>query len=115
MKTKTILLTLSALMFLITGTSHAQAEQPAQKHRLGIGLGYNFNSVMGDSIRPAEISLRFQINDKHTLQAYVPIGFNRLSTQDGTNDVKKQTLWDVGIGYDYTFYTSTHLIFFCRI
>lgn len=107
---------LTLLFFiLLPYIGYAQTEQPVKQHMFGVGLGYNLNSVMGDSIRPMELSLRYRLNNKHTFEVYTPIFFNKVHTKDGTNDVKKQTLLGVGIGYDYTFYTHSYLNFFAGI
>lgn len=105
-------ITLSLLLF-ISFMGYAQTEQPSQKHKFGVGLGYNINSVMDDSIRPVEISLRYRINDKHTLQLYVPFlkqnhsfrsevpSFHLVQT---VLDTQKNAL-GIGIGYDYRVYS----------
>lgn len=93
----------------------AQNEQSAKQNKFGVGLGYNFNPVMGDSIRPIELAFRYRMGNKHTFELYTPLYFNKVNTKDGTNDVKKQTLYGIGFGYDYTFYTHSNLNFFAGI
>lgn len=102
------------LCFFISFMGYAQTEQPSKQHKFGVGLGYNFNSVIGDSIRPVELSLRYRVNDKHTLHLYAPLSFKKTSIHNA-DDTRKQTLYGIGIGYDYTFYTYSHLDFFAGL
>ncbi len=119
MKKKTVLLTLISLVFLKGGVIYAQTEQPAKQHKFGVGLGYNFNSIMGDTIRPMELSLRYRINNKHTLQLYTPIlrknqtfraqvpSFHSI----GTVLKSKRNALGIGIGYDYVVYSYSSVDF----
>jgi len=100
------------LIFPVLG--FAQTNQPSGLKKIGVGIGYNFNSVMSDSIRPIEFSLRYRINDRHTLQLYAPLSYKRSSIRKA-DDTRKETLWGVGLGYDYTFYTYSHLNFFAGL
>lgn len=91
------------LIFPVLG--FAQTNQSSDLKKIGVGIGYNFNSVMGDSIRPIELSLRYHINDRHTLRIYAPIRLKRYKQQaievpfkDGKST---QHLFGVGLMYDY--------------
>lgn len=59
----------------------AQTEYSSGFRKIGVGIGYNSNSVIGDSIRPLELSLRYRINDKHTFRVYTPIRLKRYKQQ----------------------------------
>lgn len=82
----------------------AQTNQPSDLKKIGIGIGYNFNSVMSDSIRPVELSLHYRINDKHALKIYTPIGVSKRTIDDSIENTHKKKLFGVGLGYDYTLY-----------
>ena len=98
----------------------AQNDEPTKQHKFGVGLGYNFNSVMGDTIRPLEVSLRYKLNDKHTFQLYVPFlkssssfetewsSFHFIQT---SKEIKKKAI-GVGISYDYTPISISFIDFF---
>ncbi|MGI6047207.1 MAG: hypothetical protein ACOYEG_04270 [Petrimonas sp.] len=119
MKKKTVLLTLISLVFLKGGVIYAQTEQPAKQHKFGVGLGYNFNSIMGDTIRPMELSLRYRINNKHTLQLYIPVlRRNQAFRSEAASYHLVQTVLDtkkrafgIGIEYDYTIYSCSFIDF----
>ena len=95
----------------------AQNDEPTKQHKFGVGLGYNFNSVMDDTIRPLEVSLRYKLNDKHTFQLYVPFLKSSISLRSEwpsfhyiqtVFEVKKKAI-GVGISYDYV---PVSLLFF---
>ena len=94
--------------------AYSQTEKTGEYRKFGIGMGYRFNSVMGDSLRPVEISLRYRINDRHTLQLYAPVSYKKTSIRHA-DDIWKQTLWGVGLGYDYIYCTYSHMAFFAGI
>lgn len=81
---KNILFILLFLPFL----SYAQKGESDGFRKFGVGVGYSFNSVMDDSIRPIEFSLRYRINNKHTLQVYMPIRLKQSSIFN-VNDKRK--------------------------
>src|SRR5690554_5624425 len=107
---RTTTLTLLLLVFL-PYTGFAQASSSTDFKKFGIGLGYSFPSFMSDSIRPIELSFRYRINDKHTLQLYAPLSYKKASIRN-LDDTRKETLWGLGLGYDYTFYSYDYLSFF---
>lgn len=85
----------------------AQNDKPTKQHKFGVGLGYNFNSVMGDTIRPFEVSLRYKLNDKHTFQLYVPIRMKENENYTYSklkNAAFSENLWGLGIKYDHSFF-----------
>lgn len=98
-------------LLLLPCAGFAQANSSADFKKFGVGIGYSSNSVIGDSIRPLELSLRYRINDRHILQLYAPLSYKRSSIRD-VDDTRKETLWGLGLGYDYTFYSHDHLDFF---
>ena len=101
-------------LVLLSFTGFAQTNQPSDLKKIGVGIGYNSNSVIGDSVRPLELSLRYRINDRHTLQLYTPLSYKRSSIRN-VDDTRKETLWGLGLGYDYTFYTCSSLNFFAGL
>lgn len=112
---KTILILLLALPLI----GFAQNDTPAKQHRFGVGVGYNFNSVMGDTVRPVELSLRYRIDDKHTFQLYAPFLTQNHSFRSEVSsyhlvqtvlDTKKRA-FGIGIGYDYAIYSYSFVDF----
>ena len=120
MKTKMIL-----LIWLVS-ISFIGFSQDLRK--IGIGFGYHTTSIVGDSVRPFELSLRYRINNKHTLQVYAPLWLKKDNQKiehwaDFTKDEHKKmykqiythSLWGIGLGYDYTFYSYSQFNFFTGI
>lgn len=96
----------------------AQTEYSSGFRKIGVGIGYNSNSVIGDSIRPLELSLRYRINDKHTFRVYTPIRLKRYKQQGievsyveaPFKDSKStQHLFGVGLMYDYAIHLKNDL------
>src|SRR5690554_939689 len=103
------------LFLLITPVlGFGQDDAPNTFRKFGVGIGYHSNSVIGDSIRPLELSLRYRINDRHTLQLYTPLSYKRKSIRY-MDDVRKYTLWGIGLGYDYRIYAYSYLNFFAGL
>ena len=87
--------------------------------RIGIGIGYYSSSIVGDSVHPFELSVRYRINSKHTVQLYTPLwirrekgllrgpkeNFVKQEHHDMYNETWTHSLWGIGVGYDYTFYS----------
>lgn len=123
MKTKMIL-----FIVLILPFNYGQAQEENFR-KFGIGVGYHTSSIVGDSVKPFEVSLRYRIDNKHTLQVYAPLWLKRdkLLRSDPKPDYMKQEhydidnftwkhqLWGVGIGYDYAFYSYSALDFFAGL
>lgn len=107
---KTTLLFLLIIPFI----GFAQVDHPTKFKKFGVGIGYNFHSVMNDSIRPFELSLHYRINDKHKLHLFAPVGYQKTDIRD-VDDTRKKTLWGVGVGYGYSFYKHSFLTFFVGI
>lgn len=86
----------------------------------GVGLGSNVLSVVGNDVKPVEISMRVRINGKHTLQLYMPYfketdSFNskdnpEVSTIHSSLETKR-SLYGVGLDYDYALHTYSSLDF----
>lgn len=102
------------LFLLIPFIGTAQNEYSVRTHKLGIGIGYSGKSVINDSIRPVELSFRYRMNDRHTFQLYAPLSYKRRSIR-GADDTRRETLWGVGAGYDYTFFTYDKFGFFAGL
>lgn len=97
------------LIFPFLGFS--QTYQPETFKRFGVGIGYSSQSVMSDSIRPVEFSLRYRINDRHTLQLYAPVAMSKRTIDDAIVNTQKKKLFGIGLGYDYTVYNHSFLGF----
>ena len=59
------------LLIWLTSISFIGFSQDFRK--VGLGIGYHTTSIVGDSVRPFELSLRYRIDNKHTLQVYAPL------------------------------------------
>ena len=59
------------LLLWLTSISFIGFSQDFRK--VGLGIGYHTTSIVGDSVRPFELSLRYHIDNKHTLQVYAPL------------------------------------------
>ena len=100
------------LLLFIVFAEYAKAEQlPDNNNKFGIGITYDFNSVVTDSLKPIELSLRYRLNNKHTFQIYTPLALKKTSIHN-SNETRKKTFYGIGVGYDYTFYTYSHLNLF---
>ena len=64
---------LTLLLLLIAFTTHAQDSYYHNQTQVGAGIGSNFVTIVGDNVKPTEISMRFRIHRKHTLQLIIPI------------------------------------------
>lgn len=106
----------ATLLFLliIPFIGFAQVDQPTGFKKFGVGVGYNFHSVMNDSIRPLELSLHYRINDKHKLHLFAPLSYDKKELRN-VDDTWKKTLWGIGLGYDYAFYTHSFIGFFAGV
>ena len=79
-------------------------------HRVGISAGYNFKNILGDTIRPFEITLKYQFKGRHTFHFSVPFYFAKEKVEyqlDPEYQVhisennKKKSMYALGFGYDY--------------
>ena len=59
------------LLIWLTSISFIGFSQDFRK--VGLGIGYHTTSIVGDSVRPFELSLRYRIDNTHTLQVYAPL------------------------------------------
>ncbi len=106
---------LTLILFIILPfIGYAQTEKTTNQPKFGLGLGYNFNSEINDSIRPVEISLHYRFNDKHKVHLYVPLSFRETNFKYPPRS-RKQSLYGLGIGYDYTLYTYSFFNFFAGL
>lgn len=103
-------------LFLLLFTLIAQAQYNYDYYyydnepKFGLGVGYNLTSVLGDEVKPFEVSFRFKINHKNQLQVYIPLlrnsnSFNSKNNQSieliKTSVRTKKRVYGVGIDYDY--------------
>ena len=122
MKTK-----IKPLIFLLCILAMPASAQENIK-KFGIGLGYHSASIVGDSVRPFDISFRYRINERHTLTLYAPLwikndkevepkvyevpSYARKEDMEKHKATTKLFLWGIGIAYDYSFYQLSHFTFF---
>ncbi|NLC49991.1 MAG: hypothetical protein GX762_06450 [Bacteroidales bacterium] len=118
MKTK-----LTLLFICIVSLVHAQYDDyyyTVDQPMFGLGIGYNFVSIVGNDVRPVEISFRYRINSNNMLQLYVPFlhqndDFTSQSHPDielvNTSLDSKKRLYGVGLDYDYALHTFSALDF----
>lgn len=96
------------LLLLIPVIAYSQSENKEKKqNKFGIGVGYSFNNVFGDSIHPFEIVLKYRLKDRHTFYLNVPFQISRkhkdLSNEDhNAEHWKRKNVYGIGGGYDYT-------------
>lgn len=115
------------LLIWLTSISFIGFSQDFRK--VGLGIGYHTTSIVGDSVRPFELSLRYRIDNKHTLQVYAPLwlkkeeqklkdakpNFMKQEDYDMYNHTWSRSLWGIGVGYDYAFFSYSLLDFFAGV
>ena len=118
MKTK-----LTLLFICIVSLAHAQYDDyyyTVDQPMFGLGVGYNFVSMVGNDVRPVEVSFRYRINSNNMLQLYVPfLHQNDDFTSQGHPDIElvntsldsKKRLYGIGLDYDYVLQTFSALDF----
>ena len=118
MKTK-----LTFLFLVLVSLANAQSDDyyyTVDQPMFGIGVGYNFVSIVGNDVRPVEVSFRYRINNNNMLQLYVPfLHQNDDFTSQGHPDIElidtsldsKKRLYGVGLDYDYALQTFSALDF----
>lgn len=117
---------LTLLFIFIAALSHAQYDYDydydyyEDQPMFGLGIGYNLMSMVGDDVRPIEVSFRYRINSKNMLQLYMPFmrqnddfhskGHPDMELIDTSIDSKKR-LYGVGLDYDYALHSFSSLDF----
>ena len=101
------------LLTILLSTTVIMYSQDFRK--FGIGVGYSTSSIVGDSIHPLELSLRYRLDKKHTFQLYVPLYQNKTTYDYGYSKTVRDRFIGVGIGYDYSFLTYSNLDFIAGI
>lgn len=111
------------LLFLILFASLAHAQYYYdfdEGPMFGLGVGYNFVSMVGDDVRPVEVSFRYRINDDHLLQLVVPFlhqndDFTSQEHPDmeliDTSIDSKKRVYGAGLDYDYALQRFSSLDF----
>ncbi len=111
---------LTLLLLLIAFVAHSQYDYYYDGPMVGIGLGYNFTSIVGDDVRPIEVSFRYRVNNKSLLQLYVPLlmqddSFDSKGHPDmelvNTSVNSKKRLYGIGLDYDYALQSFSSLDF----
>lgn len=95
------------ILFLLLSTPFIIFSQDDFR-KLGIGVGYSTSSIVGDSVKPFELSFRYRLDRKHTFQFYVPFYQNQTVYDFGYSKTIKDRLIGLGIGYDYSFYSFSN-------
>lgn len=118
MKTK-----LTLLFICIVSLAHAQYDDyyyTVDQPMFGLGVGYNLVSMVGNDVRPVEVSFRYRINSNNMMQLYVPfLHQNDDFTSQVHPDIElvntsldsKKRLYGVGLDYDYALQTFWALDF----
>jgi hypothetical protein len=123
METRKTLLVLSLLTFVSMGVfAQESTRQWSENGRFGIGVGYNFRNVprSAKAMRPMEFSLKYSINERHSLYVTVPLYIKDKDQEykyvpEYIGTYKKQELYGVGIGYNYHFLHQKNFSEFCGI
>ena len=105
---------LTLLFLLIAFITYAQDSYYSNQTQVGMGIGGNLVSVVGDDIKPTEISMRFRIHRRQTMQLFIPIykqsesfKSNEISQVEliSTSVSTKKSLYGVWLDYDYALHT----------
>ena len=108
---------LGLVIAMIPIFAYSQSSGKAEKtNRFGIGVGYSFNNLFGDSIHPVELTFKYKINEKHAVYLNVPFRLSKkssnfnysLSSSEGNMNARNN-LYGIGGGYDYNVPVCTHL------
>ena len=111
---------ITLLFLLIAFIANAQYDYYNNQTQLGVGIGSNLVSVVGDDVKPTEISMRFRINRKHILQLYMPyLKQNDTFKSKGDPEMgliktslnTKKRLYGIGLDYDYALHSFSSLDF----
>lgn len=99
------------LFIFLASIVHAQYDYYyATQPTFGLGVGYNLTSVLGDDVRPLEISFRYRINNNNMIQLLVPfVRQNDAYASQGHADMElidtslstEKRLFGIGLDYDY--------------
>jgi hypothetical protein len=111
METRKTLLVLSLLTFVSMGVfAQESTRQWSENGRFGIGVGYNFRNVprSAKAMRPMEFSLKYSINNKHSIYANIPLYikdkhdmlYNAIKEEWVKSEIP-QRLYGGGLGYNY--------------
>lgn len=106
---------LGLVIAMIPIFAYSQSSGKAEKtNRFGIGVGYSFNNLFGDSIHPVELTFKYKINEKHSVYLNVPFRLSKKSSNnsDENNTIdwsERNDLYGIGGGYDYSVPVCTHL------
>lgn len=113
---------LTLLFLLIASVGYAQYDYYYNESMFGMGVGYNFVSIVDNDVRPLEASFRYRINSSHTLQLYIPFlkqddSFKSKDNSEmdliNTSLSTKRRFYGVGFDYDYalrSYYSLDFLI-----
>ena len=108
---------LSMAVLLLFATSNAQEitkeKEPA---RFGIGIAYGFKDRVKELIHPIELTVRYNLSEKHSFYVNVPLGWKSWRDDYASVDpvirgyyTHKMRLYGLGIGYDYSIVSYKNL------
>ena len=106
--------------FYYFATSNAQEitkeKEPA---RFGIGIAYGFKDRVKELIHPIELTVRYNLSEKHSFYVNVPLGWKSWRDDYASVDpvirgyyTHKMRLYGLGIGYDYSIVSYKNLDLF---
>ena len=120
MKRTKLFLSILVCFLLLFATSNAQEitkeKEPA---RFGIGIAYGFKDRVKELIHPIELTVRYNLSEKHSFYVNVPLGWESWRDDYGYVDpvirgyyTHKMRLYGLGIGYDYSIVSYKNLDLF---
>ena len=120
MKRTKLFLSILVCFLLLFATSNAQEitkeKEPA---RFGIGIAYGFKDRVKELIHPIELTVRYNLSEKHSFYVNVPLGWKSWRDDYGLRRsvirgyyTHKMRLYGLGIGYDYSIVSYKNLDLF---
>ena len=108
---------LSMAVLLLFATANAQEITKEKKpDRFGIGIAYGFKDRVKELIHPIELTVRYNLSEKHSFYVNVPLGWKSWRDDYASVDpvirgyyTHKMRLYGLGIGYDYSIVSYKNL------
>ena len=113
-------LKLTLFFIFLVSLMYAQDYYYNDQPMLGLGVGYNFISIVDNDVRPIELSFRYRINNEHMLQLYLPfMQQDDLYKSKGHPDMEliatsldtEKRVYGIGLDYDYALQSYMSLDF----
>ncbi|MRZ00193.1 hypothetical protein GKD51_21465, partial [Parabacteroides distasonis] len=107
-------------VLLLFATANAQEITKEKKPaRFGIGIAYGFKDRVKELIHPIELTVRYNLSEKHSFYVNVPLGWKSWRDDYASVDpvirgyyTHKMRLYGLGIGYDYSIVSYKNLDLF---